>query len=170
MPYLIDGHNLIPKVPGLSLQSIDDEMQLVALLQEFCRLQRKEASVYFDNAPPGQPQSGKFGLVTAYFIRSGMTADQAIRNRLRRLGREAPNWTVISSDRAVQEAARMARAQVVPSEAFSRLLVQTLHTSSAVRGKNLRAGRQQTGQPEAPLSSTEVDEWLRIFSEGKDEP
>ena len=37
MPYLIDGHNLIPKVRGLSLQSMDDEMELVELLQEFCR-------------------------------------------------------------------------------------------------------------------------------------
>ena len=37
MPYLIDGHNLIPKL-GLRLDSVDDEMELVAILQEFCRL------------------------------------------------------------------------------------------------------------------------------------
>ncbi len=34
MPYLIDGHNLIPKV-GLRLDSMDDEMDLLAHLQEF---------------------------------------------------------------------------------------------------------------------------------------
>ena len=38
MPYLIDGHNLIPKVAGLSLKAVDDEMQLIELLQEFCRI------------------------------------------------------------------------------------------------------------------------------------
>ena len=36
MPYLIDGHNLIPKL-GLRLESLDDEMELIAILQEFCR-------------------------------------------------------------------------------------------------------------------------------------
>ncbi|MBP1702274.1 MAG: hypothetical protein H6Q38_1381, partial [Chloroflexi bacterium] len=41
MPYIVDGHNLIPKIPGLSLRAIDDEMQLIELLQEFCRVQRK---------------------------------------------------------------------------------------------------------------------------------
>ena len=27
MPYIIDGHNLIPKVSGLSLGDMDDEQQ-----------------------------------------------------------------------------------------------------------------------------------------------
>lgn len=40
MPYLIDGHNLIPKL-GLRLDSMDDEMELVAILQEYARLERK---------------------------------------------------------------------------------------------------------------------------------
>ena len=31
MPYLIDGHNLIPKM-GLKLADLDDEMQLIELL------------------------------------------------------------------------------------------------------------------------------------------
>ena len=54
MPYIIDGHNLIPRIPDLSLQDIDDEMQLVEMLQDFCRISRKKVEVYFDNAPPGQ--------------------------------------------------------------------------------------------------------------------
>ena len=31
MPYIIDGHNLIPNVPGLDLNKIDDEIQLKLL-------------------------------------------------------------------------------------------------------------------------------------------
>ena len=53
MPFIVDGHNLIPKVPGLNLQDMEDELQLVELLQEFCRINRKQVEVYFDNAPPG---------------------------------------------------------------------------------------------------------------------
>ena len=95
MPYLIDGHNLIPKVAGLSLKAVDDEMQLIELLQEFCRIGASRWR-YFDNSPPGQPGSGAFGPVTARFVREGRTADDAIAARLKRLGRSARNWTVVS--------------------------------------------------------------------------
>src|SRR5512137_1181649 len=100
MPYLVDGHNLIPKIPGLNLQALDDEEQLIQLLQEYCRRERKQVEVFFDNAPPGGVRARTFGLVTARFVRQGSTADQAIRERLVRLGRLARNWTVVSSDLA----------------------------------------------------------------------
>ena len=122
MPYLIDGHNLIPKVPGLQLGSADDEMQLVELLQEFCRLSRKQVEVYFDQAAPGQSGKRALGTVTAYFVAAGRTADQAINQRLEKLGRSARNWVVVSSNRSVQISARHAGAQVLASEAFARLL------------------------------------------------
>ena len=126
MPYIIDGHNLIPKVPGLSLQEMDDEQQLLEMLQEFCRRQRKQVEVFFDNAPPGGVRARNLGSVTARFVRQGATADDAIRKRLGNLGRAARNWTVVSSDQAVQAEARAAQAQSMPSEAFARLLVQAL--------------------------------------------
>ncbi len=116
MPYIIDGHNLVPRIPGLDLAAIDDELQLVELVQEFCRLRRKSAEIYFDNAPPGQPKVRRSGQVLARFVRSGQTADDAIRLRLQRLGAEARNWIVVSSDQQVQLAARAARAQSVSSE------------------------------------------------------
>jgi uncharacterized protein len=106
MPYIIDGHNLIPKLPGLELSDIDDESRLIELLQEFCRRQRKRVEVYFDNAPPVERRAQSFGAVTARFVRQGTTADAAIRARLARLGRSARNWTVVSSDQEVQAAAR----------------------------------------------------------------
>ena len=99
MPYLIDGHNLIPKIPGMNLGDIDDEIQLVKKLQEFCRQRRKKVEVFFDSAPPGGIRTQKFGRVTAFFITQGSTADTAIRSRLQKLGRAAKNWTVVTSDR-----------------------------------------------------------------------
>ena len=50
MPYLIDGHNLIPKIPGLSLEMLDDEDRLIELLQEFARVRRQRIEVFFDQA------------------------------------------------------------------------------------------------------------------------
>src|SRR6266540_6190998 len=101
MPYLIDGHNLIPKL-GLRLDSMDDEMELVSILQEFHRSSRKEVEVYFDGAPAPHAGTRKLGAITAHFVRLGTTADNAIRDRLKAMGRSAKNWTVISSDRQVR--------------------------------------------------------------------
>ena len=155
MPYLIDGHNLIPKIPGLSLSDIDDELQLVQLLQEFCRLQRRQAEIYFDNAPPGQPRARVYGAVTARFTRAGKTADQAIQEHLTRLAKAARNWTVVSSDQSVQVSARAARAQIMSAEAFASLLLQTLENPPVTGASN----------EDAKLSPDEVQDWLDLFGE-----
>jgi len=152
MPYIIDGHNLIPKIPGMSLQDLEDELQLVNLLQEFCRLQRKQIEVYFDNAPPGGAPVRNFGRVVARFVRQGGTADQAIQKKLKRLGGEARNWTVVSSDREVQANARALRAKIISAEIFARQLMEVLEDSTAI-----------STDSEDELSPGEVEDWMRIF-------
>jgi predicted RNA-binding protein with PIN domain len=153
MPYLIDGHNLIPKVPGLDLGAVDDETQLIVLLQDYCRRKRKQVEVMFDNAPPGQARARNYGAVIARFARAGQTADDLIRARLGRLERQARNWTVVSSDHQVQAAARAAKAQVLSSDEFARLLLEALRETPA--------GPSRDG--EAGVSAGEVDDWLRLF-------
>jgi uncharacterized protein len=156
MPYLIDGHNLIPKIPGLTLQDMNDEEQLIILLQEFCRRQRKQVEVFFDNAPPGGVRARNFGMVVARFVRQGMTADEAMRQKLVRLGREARNWTVVSSDQAVQGSARAAQAHFISSEVFAALLAQALDESRADAGE----------RSDAAVSGEELDEWMDLFGGG----
>jgi uncharacterized protein len=155
MPYIIDGHNLIPKLPGMKLSDIDDEQRLVELLQEFCRLERKKAEVYFDNAAPGGLRTQSFGPVLARFIRQGSTADAAIRARLARLGKSARTWTVVSSDAEVQSAARQARAHYLSAEAFAEKL------TSALAGQPPESGRETP----PGLSESEVEEWLELFGQ-----
>ena len=157
MPYIIDGHNLIPKIPGLSLADIDDEQKLIELLLEFCRLRRKQAVVYFDQAPPGGPRARNYGAVTAHFVPESQTADHAIRRHLTRLGGWARNWTVVSSDLAVQAAARAAHAGILSAESFARELVSALDSGEAKVGK----------QEDVTLSPAEVDEWLGLFGGDK---
>lgn len=150
MPYLVDGHNLIPKL-GLSLRSVDDELELVQRLQTFCRLQRRQIEVFFDGAPPGQDGPRALGSVTAHFVRAGTTADDAIRARLTKLGRAARNWTVVTSDREVQAAARAAGAAIVSSDAFARQVSEVL-----------RAGPPLESKAQG-MSKSELDEWLTLF-------
>ena len=150
VPFIIDGHNLIPKIPGLSLQRVDDELQLIHLLQDFCRRQRKTAEVYFDNAPPGYASVQKLGRLKVHYIRQGSSADQAIRGQLVKLGRTAANWIVVSSDREVQAAAKIAGARQITAEAFSGMLQRVLWDN-----RDEEAGRS--------ISANEVAEWLVLF-------
>jgi uncharacterized protein len=153
MPYLIDGHNLIPKL-GLRLDSIDDEMELATILKEFTRLERKQVEVYFDGAPAGQAGMRRLGTVIAHFVPLGHTADNAIRSRLKKLGREAKNWIVVSSDRQIQSEVRAAQARVISSDEFAIVLKASISRS------------KQSGEHQE-ISDSELTEWLDIFNNRK---
>ena len=153
MPYLIDGHNLIPRV-GLRLDSLDDELDLVTILQEFARLGHHQVEVYFDGAPAGHAGARKLGAVQAHFVRLGQTADSAIRMRLQKMGKSARNWTVVSSDREVREAALTARARSMTSEEFVKS-IRRMHRPSS------------TPVEERSLTKAEVEEWLKLFQQRK---
>jgi hypothetical protein len=85
-------------------------------------------------------------------VRQGTTADDAIRNWLKRLGKSARNWTVVSSDRQVQAEARARLAEVVSSDSFAALL---------------RQARNSTPKPasDRPLPQKEIEDWLKLFEE-----
>ncbi len=152
MPYIIDGHNLIPRV-GLRLDALDDEMELVELLRQFCRIKKKRAEVYFDGAPPGQDRTRKFGYVTAHFVRKGRTADSAIHARLRKMGNSAKNWTVVSSDREVVFYAKSARASIISADEFA----QKIEEAQIIA--------QSDPNEDKPLSTQEVEQWMKLFNQ-----
>jgi predicted RNA-binding protein with PIN domain len=154
MPYLIDGHNLIPKL-GLRLDSIDDEMELVAILQEFARLKRQQVEVYFDGAPIGSAGTRSLGTVRAHFVSLKQTADNAIRVRLNKMAKSAKNWTVVSSDREVQSSARVNQAQFISAEEFVKLLRSARNSAPKANTSNKK------------LSAKEVEDWLKIFNDKK---
>ncbi|MFZ3080501.1 MAG: NYN domain-containing protein [Bellilinea sp.] len=157
MPYMIDGHNLIPKVRGLSLQNLDDELELIKRLQTFCRVRRQAVEVYFDKAVTGRSGTKSFGMVKAHFVPASSNADTAIRQALKRLERKARNWQVVSSDRQVQAEARSAHAAVITAEEFAAQLEEAL--MQAVKSPS-------DGQR---LSVEEVDAWLELFNRDRDE-
>ena len=152
MPFLIDGHNLIPKL-GLRLDTPNDELELIPFLQEFARLKRQQVEVYFDGAPIGQAGTRKLGTVRAHFVPLGQTADSAIRSRLNRMEKDAKNWIIVSSDHEVQNAARAVRAQVVTSDEFVKMLRAATNSAPKENTENKK------------LSAQEVDEWLKLFRE-----
>jgi len=148
MPYLIDGHNLIPHMRGLSLEQIDDEQALIARLETFFQRERKQAVVYFDRAQPGSADY-RSAFLQAHFVRPPAIADTAILQHLRNLGGEARNWTVVSSDGSVRNGAKKAGARAMSSAAFAKLL------------ENSPAARPAA--PSQPEESNDIAGWLEIF-------
>jgi predicted RNA-binding protein with PIN domain len=158
MGYLIDGHNLIPKIPGMNLDQMDDETDLIGILQSFCAAKQKDAVVFFDGAPPGYDGTRSYGRVTAVFVRQGKTADSAIREYLHQLGKAAKNWVVVTSDRQILSEARTMGAGMLSSTAFSQQIV----TASGACPK----GKKGT---EAMLSEDELKDWMDLFGLKSDE-
>ncbi len=160
MPYLIDGHNLIPKIPGIHLHEVEDEIKLISLLQDYCRKTSTKVEIYFDNAPPGSIRKQKYSRVTAHFVHQGWTADDAIRLRLKKMNRAAKNWTVITSDREIIVAAREAGAKVLSAEIFAYQILSD----------DEKQGESPETDANLNLSPKAIDEWLKIFGLRDDEP
>ena len=149
---MVDGHNLIPKIPGLSLEAPDDEQRLIELLQVYRRIRRHAVEVFFDQAPPGRAGRRQVGTIVAHFVRQGRTADESIVARLDQLEKAARNWSVVTSDRQVQGEAKVRQAKVVSSEEFAAELAAALQDAQA-------AHHDDPGK----MSDAELNEWLKLF-------
>lgn len=151
---VIDGHNLIPKIPGIRLEDADDEERLIAIVQEYCRLTRTQAELFFDGAPNPGNLPRKSGLARVHFIQVGRTADSAIIEFLRKAGKNAKTLRVASSDRRIQAEARGLGCEVISSEALAAEIRSALASDRAV-------SETREKQP----SAQEVEAWLQEFQE-----
>lgn len=153
MPLLVDGHNLIGHDPDISLADPQDELLLIRKLESYSRSQRRSLVVYFDRGGRESGLSPAAGLVTVRFVRPPRTADDAILAHLRRLGGEARNWTVVTSDRQLQAAAKELGAGVVRSDEF----LSALRTAEPAPA--------DAEKPEV-ISEEEIKEWQELFRRG----
>lgn len=156
MKYIIDGHNLIPHIPGLSLSDMDDEQRLIELVQMFCRRARSQVELFFDGALPGQ-QTSSVGSVHTHFIRKGTPADDAIIHYLHSAGRNTSALALVTSDHRIQAEAHALGIQVIESAAFARQMMTRLQQPETGAEKR-----------ETALTRDEVDAWLKTFGEHPD--
>lgn len=153
MPLLIDGHNLIGRMPDLRLEDPEDEAELVRRVRRYCWRHRHQATVVFDGGLCGGLAPGlSGGPVEVIFAHPGSSADRVILQHIAR-SRDPQGLLVISSDRAVQKAARQRGARVMSSEDFAVGLTVAQPTEQA--------------PPEKPERVGDVEEWLRLFRRGR---
>lgn len=158
MQYIIDGHNLIPNIRGLTLSDLDDEQALIDLLTPFLRAKKSRAMIFFDRAATGQAGQRNFGLIKAVFVPAGQTADSAIASYIRQLKGASQNHTLVSSDRTVQASARAYHAAVLTSQEFSQLL------------QRFYEQEPQAAPTERALSPEEVKQWKDLFNQYGSQP
>jgi hypothetical protein len=69
------------------------------------------------------------------------------------LDKDAPNWTIVSSDREIISAADRAGAVVLPSDVFGQMI--TMSTSTSV----------QSEKPMGAMSDEDLAEWEKLFND-----
>lgn len=152
MPYLIDGHNLIAKLPDIDLSDPDDEAKLVNKLKGFVARRRTTCTVIFDGGLPGGASTLSTRSVKVIFAAAHHAdADALIKRRIHKT-RDARNWTLVTSDRKILAEARSQRMRQMSAADFARELA---------RGARTRSHGEEAEPP--PQTDEEIDEWLDIF-------
>ena len=154
MPYLIDGHNLIARLPDIDLEDPDDEAKLVIKLRGFVAKNGKKCTVVFDGGIPAGFSKMSNKSVSVYFAAAERSnADEVIRKRIKKIP-DGRNWTLVSSDNEVLDFGRRHKMRIKTSSEF----VEELKRKPRVQDS-------RGDQTHVVVSKDEVDEWLDIFGE-----
>ena len=101
MPILIDGNNLLHRLP----RHDRSREQVRRLVLDACRRERMKVAVVFDGPPPaGGRVREELGAVTVVYAGT-RSADDVIIGRLPG-GAAARDWVVVTDDRELQQRAR----------------------------------------------------------------
>lgn len=145
MPILVDGNNLLHRLPGPGRS----RAAVRRLVLEVSRHERMAVVVVFDGPPPsGSPGEESLGSVTVVYAGTAV-ADDVIVGRLPP-GGEARQWAVVTDDRGLAGRVRQRGAEV-------RSLAQW-------RAKPKATPRR--ARVESKLSSHDIADWEAFFQEG----
>ncbi|MCP5099698.1 MAG: NYN domain-containing protein [Chloroflexi bacterium] len=156
MHYYIDGHNLIGKIPDISLSDPDDEIQLVLRLRQWAAARRKrKITVIFDGGMPGGKSVNlSTSSVRVVFASEGRTADALLIVRIRK-AKNPREYQLVTSDQQIIAVANKKKMPVIRSEKFAMRL-------SKEPEERLAASRPLL-EDDPVVSKKEVAEWMDLF-------
>ena len=166
MHYLIDGHNLIAKIPDIALGEAQAEFELALRLKSWASANRKRrVTLLFDKGMPGGTARMLSNRdVTVIFAPQGQTADALLIARIKQV-KNPPEYTLVSSDQQIIIAAKKRKMRHILSEEFverlgydERLVVPSEVVETAEKPDEL------------VLSEAEVNEWLDLFGPVPERP
>lgn len=155
MAYLIDGNNLMGQADPYFKLDLNSRQRLISRLLLFQKKTRCRIYLVFDGRPPlEEPVIRLNPKFTVLFPEPGQSADQLIAGLLA-WKKDRRYFTVVSSDRGVQEVARSRGAKSLPSQEFLKELKQTLKAFKKEREL------EKEDEDSSPL---EISLWDEIFS------
>lgn len=152
--YIIDGYNVIHTIPPLKKTLLHDAREarelLIYAVAQFIRGKKFRCTIVFDGAAPANTAHGSSRAPIHIVYSFPQTADAKIKLMIEQ-SKNRSLLVVISSDREIQDFARVCSCEVHSSKHFSNLLSQT--------------DDNVTEKSDSSLSQSQIDEWLRIFGE-----
>lgn len=161
--YIIDGYNLL-KSPAfnipLNLDLEDQRNHLIRLIKSYAKFERCQIIIVFDNSLlfKGSKKISAGGEVQIQFTKPSMEADELIKIMIRKAD-DPGNLVVVSSDKAIQYAAKDHGSSVLSSEDYWRLLDRKMNAQQSTPG-NIP---EQKYQPN--LGDKELEYWKRLFGQ-----
>jgi predicted RNA-binding protein with PIN domain len=163
MPLLIDGYNLLHAtgIMGRGVGPGGFQRSRLALLNFIAAsVDPKDISrtiVVFDarEPPPGLPRAVEHRGISVRFAAKHESADDLIAELIR--AESAPRrLVVVSSDHAVQRAARRRKANAVDSDVWYAELIRA-------RRERVESAADAPARPAVPLLEEDINYWLRQF-------
>jgi predicted RNA-binding protein with PIN domain len=131
--YIIDGNNLIGKIPSLkNLQNKDKQAsraKLVYMLDRFFITKKAKVTLHLDGYQNGKLNSSKMKIIYS----EKLTADEKIKKQISQ-SNSPRNIIVITSDSNLAQFAKVCSANVIKSEEFG---VKIINNDSAGNEQNI---------------------------------
>ncbi len=170
MHYIIDGHNLIGKMPDISLKDPNDEIKLTMRIKSWvAESKKREVTLFFDGGLQGITMNRMSSHnLKVLFAPSGKTADSLIISHMRKL-KNPREYTLVTSDREIIGHAKSLRIRSLLSEEFIE------HMGFVFKEQSEKAPKVKKETPsEKPdvgkISDADVQEWLDLFGPVPDRP
>ncbi len=116
--YIIDGNNLIGKIPNLmKLQQKDKQAsreKLALMIQRYFHNKKTNVTLHFDGHPGPKIHAGKIKLVYS----ENITADEKIKKQISE-SKSPKTLTVITADSNLSQFARVCSCKVITSDNFA---------------------------------------------------
>lgn len=155
MHYLIDGHNLIARMPDISLNDPDDEVQLILRLRSWAaRSKKRQVTLFFDGGiPGGKDVRLSTPQVRVIFASVGQTADALLIKGINKV-KNPPEFLLVTSDQQIIAAANGRKMPHLTSDQFAAQL--------AAQWQETPPGPTITDD-DPVISDAEVADWLAAF-------
>lgn len=173
--YIIDGYNLLnsPAFNAPLNSNLEQRRDhLIRVIQSNSQFEQCEVVVVFDNSKfPKTSGFSASGRVRIRFTQPSMEADELIKKIIRK-EKDPARLIVVSSDRAIQFAAKDHGATILSSEDYCRLAVRrSPHAAgrSGIKKTSPPSGKIKPGfnyeKFDPNLDEKEIQYWKRLFEQ-----